>query len=149
MGDLGLLLRIKYHDPEMPALTYVGGKNRSDWVDLYTAENVSLYAGQYALLSLGVSIQLPDGYEAIMAPRSSTFKRYGILQANSVGVIDESFCGDNDIWRMPVYATREVMIPKWSRVCQFRLIRHQPGLLFEEVETLGNTDRGGFGSTGV
>ena len=105
---------------------------------------------QYSLrlLPLGVAIALPAGYEAHIAPRSSTFKNYGILQTNSVGVVDCSYCGDGDEWKMPVYATRDVTIEKYARVCQFRIVENQPRLHFLRVEHLADTDRGGFGSTG-
>ena len=94
-------------------------------------------------------MQLPEGYEARTAPRSSTFKRWGLLQANSVGVIDNSYCGTNDEWKLPVYATRDTVIEKGDRICQFRIFAVQPPVTFEECDTLSDTDRGGFGSTGV
>ncbi len=99
------------------------------------------------LLPLGIAMELPKGYEAIVAPRSSTYKKYGIVQTNSIGVIDNSYCGDNDQWRMPVYFTQDVVIPKGSRIAQFRIQAKQPEINFITVESLGNTDRGGFGST--
>ena len=104
--------------------------------------------GEARLIPLGVAIALPEGYEAHIAPRSSTFKHYGILQTNSVGVVDSSYCGDHDQWQMPVYATRDVTIEKNARICQFRILRNQPALTFTQVEHLGGPDRGGFGSTG-
>lgn len=110
---------------------------------------MTLHAGEYALVPLGVSMQLPEGYEARTAPRSSTFKRWGILQANSVGVIDNSYCGTNDEWKLPVYATRDTVLEKGDRICQFRIYEVQPPIDFEECEALSDTDRGGFGSTGV
>ncbi len=121
---------------------------QGDWIDMYLYEDVSLKAGDFALLNLGVSMALPQGYEAILAPRSSTFKKYGILQANSIGVIDNSYCGDNDIWRLAAYATRDINIPKDTRLCQFRVQAKQPAINFISVDSLGNEDRGGFGSTG-
>lgn len=121
---------------------------KGDWIDLRCAEDTELKAGEYKLIPLGVAMELPEGYEALVAPRSSTFKHYGVLLANSLGVIDESYCGDNDQWHFLAYATRDVILPKNERVCQFRIIEHQPLLVFEEVETLGNEDRGGIGSTG-
>ena len=99
------------------------------------------------MIPLGVAMELPKGYEALVAPRSSTFKKYGVLLANSIGVIDESYCGDNDEWKFLAYATRDVVIEEDERICQFRIIRHQPEIEFEEVFELGNTDRGGMGST--
>ncbi len=120
-----------------------------DWYDLAARRDVILSKGHYHLVPLGVSIELPEGYEALVIPRSSTFKRSGALQANSVGLIDEAYCGDNDEWCFPVYATRDTVICEGERVCQFRVIEHQPELAFEYVGELGNADRDGFGSTGV
>ena len=122
--------------------------SNGDWVDLAAGEDVEVKAGELKLIPLGVAMRLPEGYEAIMAPRSSTFKKYGLLQANSIGVIDESYCGDGDQWLFPAYATRDVTIPAGTRIAQFRIIRHQPALCFEEVTALESEDRGGFGSTG-
>ena len=139
-------IKIKYHTDEIEKLRYIDGK--SDWIDLRSAEDVELKAGEFALISLGVSMELPKGYEAHIVPRSSTFKTWGIIQTNSMGVIDESYCGDNDIWKMPVYATRDTIIHKNDRICQFRIMEHQPTIEFEEVEHLEGSDRGGFGSTG-
>lgn len=139
-------IRIKYHSNEIEKLTYIDGK--SDWIDLRVAENVSLKKGEFRLISMGVSMQIPGGYEMLLAPRSSTFKNFGLIQTNSLGVIDESYCGDNDIIRMPVYATRDTELKVNDRIAQFRIIEHQPTITFEEVESLGNQDRGGFGSTG-
>ena len=123
-------------------------EGKSDWIDLHLAEEVTLKAGEFRLLPLGVAIALPEGYEAHIVPRSSSFKNYGILQTNSMGVVDCSYCGDNDQWRMPVYATRDVTIEKNARICQFRIMRNQPPLRFTRVERLDSPDRGGFGSTG-
>ena len=139
-------IKVKYFSDDMEPLCYVDGK--SDWIDLHTAEEVTLKAGEFRLIPLGVAIALPEGYEAHIVPRSSTFKNYGILQTNSMGVVDCSYCGDNDQWRMPVYATRDVTIEKNARICQFRIMRNQPPLRFTRVERLDGPDRGGFGSTG-
>ena len=139
-------IKVKYFSDDMEPLCYVDGK--SDWIDLHTAEEVTLKAGEFRLIPLGVAIALPEGYEAHIVPRSSTFKNYGILQTNSMGVVDCSYCGDNDQWRMPVYATRDVTIEKNARICQFRIIQNQPPLRFTRVERLDGPDRGGFGSTG-
>lgn len=136
---------IKYHTPWIDDIAQVKG---SDWIDLYTAEEVELCAGEYKLIDLGISMMLPKGYEALVIPRSSTFKKYGILLANSTGLIDESYKGDNDIWKFPAYATRNVTIPENVRICQFRILPHQPKINFIPVCTLGNEDRGGIGSTG-
>ena len=100
------------------------------------------------MFSLGVSMELPKGYEALCVPRSSTFRKYGVILVNSVGVIDETFCGDEDVWQFLAYAMRDTVIPKNERICQFRIIEHQPAIEFEEVEKLGNKNRGGIGSTG-
>lgn len=120
-----------------------------DWIDLRSAESVCLYKGEKALLRLGVAMKLPDGYEAILAPRSSTFKNYGIIQTNGIGIIDSTYCGNNDEWMMPVLATREIMIHKNDRICQFRIQKKQPTIKFVVVDKLGDEDRGGFGSTGT
>ena len=106
-------------------------------------------AGGYRLISLGVSMRLPEGYEAHVAPRSSTFKKWGILMANSVGVIDESYCGDNDIWRFSALAMRDTRIEKGDRICQFRLVKKMPEVALEAVDFLAAPDRGGIGSTGT
>ena len=119
-----------------------------DWVDLRAAKDIELKKGEYRVIPLGVALELPEGYEALVVPRSSTFKHYGILMTNSVGVIDNSYCGDDDQWHFPALATRDVFIWKGERICQFRIIKNQPELEFEIVEHLGNRSRGGFGSTG-
>jgi len=140
------VLKIKYHSKEIEKLTYIAGK--SDWIDLRSAENVALKKGEFRLISLGVSIQLPKGYEAVIVPRSSTYKNFGIIQTNHMGVIDETYCGDNDLWMMPALAVRDTQIKVNDRICQFRIQKHQPQIIFEEAEYLSNPDRGGIGSTG-
>ena len=105
-------------------------------------------AGEFKLIPLGVAMQLPKGYEAHIIPRSSTFKNFGVIQANHMGMVDESYCGDNDQWFFPAIAMRDTTIKVGDRICQFRIIEHQPRLVFESVDTLGNADRGGIGSTG-
>ena len=139
-------IRIKYFSENIERLCYIDG--RSDWIDLRASETVSLKAGEFGLIPLGVAMQLPEGYEGHLVPRSSTFKNYGILQTNSCGIIDCSYCGDEDMWRMPVYATRDTVIEKNDRICQFRIVENQPQIVFEECESLDNASRGGFGSTG-
>ena len=139
-------IRIKYFTEAIDKLDYIDGK--SDWIDLRASEDVVLKAGEFKLIPLGVAMELPQGYEAHIVPRSSTFKTWGIIQTNSMGVVDCSYCGDNDMWRMPVYATRDVEIHVNDRICQFRIMKNQPKISFEEVEHLDNEDRGGFGSTG-
>ena len=139
------VIKIHYFSDDLPRLQKTA---KGDWIDLYCAQTMTLHAGEYALVPLGVSMQLPEGYEARTAPRSSTFKRWGILQANSVGVIDNSYCGTNDEWKLPVYATRDTTLEKGDRICQFRIQKHQPVIRFEETDTLGNENRSGIGSTG-
>lgn len=140
-------LKIKYFQKEMIPLEYIAGK--SDWIDLRAAEDVTLKAGEFRLIPLGVAIQLPKGYEAHVVPRSSTFKNFGIIQTNSMGVIDETYCGDDDQWFFPAYALRDTQIAMNDRICQFRIMKHQPQLVFEEAEHLAGENRGGIGSTGV
>jgi len=142
----GETIRIKYHSDAIDKLTYIAGK--SDWIDLRAAEEVELKAGEFKLISLGIGMQLPAGYEAVVVPRSSTFKNFGIIQTNHMGVIDETYCGDNDVWKFPAYAMRDTVIHVNDRICQFRIQKHQPQITFEEVDVLGNADRGGIGSTG-
>ncbi len=140
-------IKIKYFDTDMPKLTYVDGK--SDWIDLYAAKTVTMNKGDFCYIPLGVAMRIPDGYEAHIVPRSSTFKTWGIIQANHMGVVDQSYSGDNDEWMMPVYATRDTKIEKYERICQFRIMENQPVILFNEVSHLEGKDRGGFGSTGT
>lgn len=139
-------IRIKYHSREIEKLCYIDGK--SDWIDLRAAEDVHMKAGEYRLISFGISMKIPEGYEAHVVPRSSTFKNYGILQTNSCGIIDGTYCGENDIWHMPVMAVRDTVIHVNDRIAQFRIIENQPHITFEEVEHMEGEDRGGFGSTG-
>lgn len=139
-------IKIKYHSDKIEKLRYIDGK--SDWIDLRAAEDVEMKVGDFKLISLGISVKLPEGYEMIIAPRSSTFKNFGIIQTNSIGVVDETYSGDNDIIKMPVLAMRNTTIHVNDRICQFRIIKHQPTITFDEVEHLDGEDRGGFGSTG-
>ena len=142
-------IRIHYHCKGIEKLTYIDGK--SDWIDLRAAEDVDLKAGEFRMISFGISMCLPDGYEAIVAPRSSTFKNFGILQVNSIGVIDESY-GKNstdDVWMYPVLAVRDTQIRVNDRIAQFRIQKHQPRIRFEEMEESRGDARGGFGSTGI
>ena len=139
-------IKIQYLNDEIKRLEYIDGK--SDWIDLRAAEEVVLKKGEFKLIHLGVAMQLPEGYEAHIVPRSSTYKNYGIIQTNHMGVVDESYCGDNDQWHMPVFALRDTVIHVNDRICQFRIMEHQPKIVFEEVEVLNAPDRGGFGSTG-
>ena len=139
-------IQIKYFTDKIERLRYIDGK--SDWIDLRAAEDVQLAAGEFRLIPLGVAMQLPAGYEAHIVPRSSTFKQFGILQTNSMGVIDESYCGDTDQWFFPAYAVRDTVIHTNDRICQFRIVQNQPRLTFTRVEHLDGPNRGGFGSTG-
>ena len=140
-------IRIKYFSDDIERIHYIEGK--SDWMDLRAAEDVSMKAGEFRLIPLGIAIELPKGYEAHVVPRSSTFKNFGLIQTNSMGVIDESYRGDNDQWFWPAYALRDSEVKKGDRICQFRIMEHQPVFTFVEVEKLGEVDRGGFGSTGT
>lgn len=97
-------IKVMYHDKDMPKLENIGGINHSVAIDLYTAEKVTLDAGEFAIISLGVSIKVPEGHKADVKPRSSTFKKFGIIQPNSPGLIDEVYSGPEDIWKMPVFA---------------------------------------------
>lgn len=138
-------IKVKYLREDMDRLALI--KN-GDWIDLRTGVDVFMKKGDFQLIPLGVAMQLPENTEALLIPRSSTFKKYGIIQANSVGLIDESYCGEQDEWMLPAYATKDIVIPKNTRICQFRIQEHQPFVKIIEVEHLTGTNRGGFGSTG-
>ena len=140
-------IKIKYLNDDITRLEYIDGK--SDWIDLRAAEEVELKAGEFKLIHLGVAMQLPEGYEAHIVPRSSTFKKWGIIQTNHCGIVDNSYCGPNDWWRMPVFALRDTKIEINDRICQFRIQKNQPTLVFNEVEEMEADNRGGFGSTGT
>ncbi len=139
-------IKIKYHTDEIDKIKEIAV---GDWIDLRAAETVAMNTGDFKLISLGVSMKLPEGYEAHVVPRSSTFKKWGVLQTNSTGIIDNSYSGTNDIWRFPALAMRDTVINKNDRICQFRIVKRQPTIEFEEVDTLDSVDRGGFGSTGA
>ena len=139
-------IKIKYFTDKIDRLEYIEGK--SDWIDLRASEDVELKAGEFKLIGLGVAMELPKGYEAHILPRSSTYKNFGIIQANHCGIVDNSYCGDNDMWRMPVIAMRDTKIHINDRICQFRIFKNQPEIVFEETKHLMGNDRGGFGSTG-
>ena len=119
-----------------------------DWIDLCTKEDVILKAGEFKLIDLGVAMKLPKGYEALVVPRSSTFIKYGIIQTNGIGIIDETYCGNHDVWKFPALALRDTEIKSCTRIAQFRIIKHQPDIRFFELENLPDKNRGGFGSTG-
>ena len=139
-----LTIQVRYH-ADIPPLEKLP---QGDWIDLRAAETVEMKAGEYRLISLGVSMRLPPGYEAHVAPRSSTFRRWGILATNGVGVIDESYCGDGDVWHLSALAMRETRIEKGDRICQFRIVPKMPPVTLETVAVLTAPDRGGIGSTG-
>ena len=139
-------IEIKYLSDKIEPLRYIGGK--SDWIDLRAAEDIELKAGEFRLIPLGIAVRLPEGYEAYVVPRSSLYRNYGIIQANSFGVVDETYCGDNDEWFFPALAMRDTVVHANDRICQFRIMKHQPPLEFVVREHLGDTDRGGFGATG-
>ena len=139
-------IKIKYFTDKIDKLEYIDGK--SDWIDLRASEEVTLKKGEFKLIPLGVALELPKGYEAHIVPRSSTYKNFGLIQANHCGIVDGSYCGDNDMWRMPVIAMRDTTIHVNDRICQFRIMKNQPRICFEQVDHLEGADRGGFGSTG-
>ncbi len=139
-------IQIKYFTNEIDKIQKI---DKGDWIDLRAAETVEMKAGEFKLIPLGVGMILPKGYEAHIVPRSSTFKNFGIIQTNHCGIIDESYCGDNDQWLFPAYALRDIIIHKNDRICQFRIVVKQPQIQFEEVNHLRKDDRGGIGSTGV
>lgn len=143
--EVFMKIKVKYHAD----IDRIQKINIGDWIDLRASEDIELKNGEFKIIPLGVSMQLPKGYEALVVPRSSTFKNFGIISANSIGVIDNSYCGDNDIWKFPAIALRDTVIKKNERICQFRIIANQPKFKVEEVLVLGNADRGGIGSTGV
>lgn len=139
-----LTIQVRYH-ADIPPLEKLP---QGDWIDLRAAETVDMKAGEYRLISLGVSMKLPEGYEAHLLSRSSTFKKWGVIPTNGMGVIDESYCGDGDIWHFSALAMRDTHIEKGDRICQFRLMKKMPDVKLETVELLSAPDRGGIGSTG-
>lgn len=143
---MGLKIKIHYTEPDMIPLEKI---TQGDWIDLRSAEDVIIRNGEYKLIRLGVAMQLPEGYEAWVVPRSSTPSKFGIIMANSMGIIDESYCGDTDEWKFPAYGIRDTIIHKNDRICQFRIMKHQPEVEFVSVGSLGNEPRGGIGSTGI
>lgn len=138
-------IKIKYHNENIGKIEKI---TQGDWIDLRAGETVRLKKGEFKLISLGISIKLPDGYEAHIVPRSSTFKNFGIIQTNHCGIIDNSYSGSNDIWMFPAYALRDTVINEDDRICQFRIMKKMPNVKFVEVDILDEVDRGGFGSTG-
>ena len=139
-------LKIVYHTDKIEKLRFIGEK--SDWIDLRAAERVEMKKGDWKLIKLGISVELPEGYEAHVVPRSSTFRTWGLLQTNSCGVIDHSYCATEDEWMVPMLATRDTVVEINDRICQFRIMKNQPEIEFLEVSELTSESRGGFGSTG-
>lgn len=140
-------IKIKYFSDAIDRIDYIEGK--SDWIDLRSAVDIKLKTGEFKLIPLGIGMEIPKGYEAHIVPRSSTFKNFGIIETNSMGIIDNSYSGDNDQWFMPVYAVRDTEIHINDRICQFRIMENQPRVNFIRVDHLNDTDRGGHGSTGI
>lgn len=140
-------IKIKYFTDKIERLKYIDGK--SDWIDLRSAIDVKLVKGQFVLIPLGIGMELPEGYEAHIVPRSSTYKNFKLIQTNSMGIIDHSYCGDNDQWMLPVIAVEDTEIHVNDRICQFRIVENQPKINFVEVDHLTSNARGGFGSTGI
>lgn len=145
MENERLTVKIKYHTDILPLEKYDNG----DWIDLRAAEDVEMKAGEFRFISLGVSMKLPEGYEAHIVPRSSTYRHWGIIQANHLGVVDNSYCGNNDIWKFPALAIRDTKIYKNERICQFRIEKKQPKFDWLTVDDMEDPDRGGFGSSGT
>ncbi len=139
-------IKIKYHDEKLTEITKI---EIGDWVDLRSAVDVSMKAGEFKYISLGVTIEVPEGYELWIAPRSSTFKNFGIIQTNSIGVIDQSYCGDDDVLHLPALAMRDTTIIFDDRICQCRLMKNQPEWSLDKVDFMDNANRGGLGHTGV
>lgn len=139
-------IKIKYFTNEIDKIKKI---SQGDWIDLRSAISCSLKTGEFKLIPLGVAMELPEGYEAHIVPRSSTFKNFGVIQTNHYGIVDESYKGDNDQWFFPVYTLRDTKININDRICQFKIEKKMPEIEFEEVEYLGNKDRGGHGTTGV
>lgn len=141
-----LKIQVMYHNPDLIPINF---QENGDWIDLRAAEEYHLYPNKFYLINLGISMKLPEGYEAYLAPRSSTFKNWGLIQTNGIGIIDNSYCGENDIWMMPVITTKITHINVNDRVCQFRIAKKMPKIFIENVDHLSIKDRGGFGSSGI
>lgn len=138
-------IKIVYHANDIRKIKRIP---QGDWIDLRASEDVELKAGEFKLIDLGVSMQLPKGYEAHIVPRSSTYKNFHVVQANGIGIIDNSYSGTNDVWKFPALALKDTVIHKNDRICQFRIVPTQPEVHFIETNTLDAMDRNGFGSTG-
>lgn len=153
-----MIIRVKYFE----GATRLKKIKKGNWIDVYANKDVFVKVGERAMIPLGFALELPQGWEAHLAPRSSTFKTWGIIQTNSLGVVDDTYIGDNDQWHMPVYClqgkNKEVLdgveqngtwVRQGDKIGQFRIMEVMPEIEFKEVESFGNADRGGFGSTGV
>lgn len=143
-------IKIKY----LQDATRMNKITKGNWIDVYAYQDTFVPEGERAMINLGFALELPKGWEGHLAPRSSTFKTWGVIQTNSVGVVDDTYIGDNDIWHMPVYCLQAkhdngTWIKKGDKIGQFRIMEVMPEIEFEEVESFGNQDRGGFGTTGV
>ena len=144
--DDNISIEVKYHNPDLIPINFI---ENGDWIDLRAAKEYKLFKGDFVLIDLGISVKLPEGYEAHIVPRSSSFKKWGIIQTNGIGIIDNSYCGENDIWMMPVFVIKGSDIHVNDRVCQFRIVKKMPNnIKINTVEHLSSKDRGGFGSTG-
>jgi len=141
-----LKIKIKYLSNEIEKIKKI---DNGDWIDLRSSIDIKLKSGEFALIPLGVAMELPKNYEAHIVPRSSTYKNFKIIQTNHIGIVDNSYCGDKDEWKMAVHAIQDTEIHKNDRICQFRIMKKQPEIIFSEVESLGEKSRGGFGSTGI
>lgn len=139
-------IRIKYFNKDLPKVSKI---SQGDWIDLRAAKTIEIKKDEFKLIPLGIAMELPEGYEAHVVPRSSTFKNFGIIETNSMGVIDESYKGDNDQWFFPAHAIRDTIVEFGERICQFRIMEKMPEVEFVEVLTMNNEDRGGHGSTGT
>lgn len=135
-------IKVKYHNPKCELI------RKGDWIDIKSAVNIAYPAGISFLIPLGFSCKLPNGYEAHLLPRSSTFKRYGIIMTNSMGIVDSAYCGEGDEWKFPAYSLREGKISIGDRIAQFRIVEKMPEVSIESVDHLSDENRGGFGSTG-
>lgn len=145
-SDNEIIIDVLYHNSDLIPINLL---ENGDWIDLRAAKEYKLFSGDFVLIDLGISVKLPEGYEAHIVPRSSTFKNWGIIQTNGIGIIDNSYCGENDIWMMPALATKGTDIHVNDRICQFRIVKKMPNnIKINTVEHLNTQDRGGFGSTG-
>ena len=140
-----IFININYADVDTKRLEKIP---QGDWIDLYADETCELLPGDFKLISLGVVIKLPRGHEGYLLPRSSTFKNHGIIQTNGMGIVDESYCGPNDVWKMPVYATRHTTINRGDKIAQFRIAKKMGEVILAEIKEVNEENRGGFGSTG-